>query len=130
MGSPLLALPPPTYSISSVTTIKSRVPIYAAERKEVQYITYQRKQRGIIFTAAHKRNTKPLNVCPRVLRYTLLNSIAPRNWEMTLKMPYAQNKDPAKRKIIITEVMFHWKRNTTMRSVYSHSTRWITGLVI
>ena len=40
-----------------------------------------------------------MNVCPRVVRYTLLNSIAPRNWEMTLKMPYAQNKEPAKKKL-------------------------------
>jgi len=89
------------------------VPIYTAERREAQYITYQRRHRGIILTAAHKRNTKPLNVCPRVLRYTLLNSIAPRNCEMTLKMPYAQNKEPAKGKIIITEVMSYWKRNDT-----------------
>jgi len=91
--------------------------IYTAERRESQYITYQRRHKGIIFTAAHKRNTKPLNVCPRVRRYTLLNSIAPRNWEMTLKMPYAQNKEPAKRKIIITEAMFHSKRNNTQHSV-------------
>lgn len=89
------------------------MPIYTAERREAQYITYQRRHRGIILTAAHKRNTKPLNVCPRVLRYTLLNSIAPRNCEMTLKMPYAQNKEPAKGKIIITEVMSYWKRNNT-----------------
>lgn len=91
-----------------------RVPIYTAEKRELQCITYQRKQRGIIFTAAHKRNTKPLNVCPRVVRYTLLNSIAPRNWEMTLKMPYAQNKEPAKKKLrgTGTEIIHsvpHWR---------------------
>lgn len=55
----------------------------------------------MILIAAHKRNTKPLNVCLRVLRYTLLNSMAPINWEMTLKIPYAQNKEPTKMKIII-----------------------------
>jgi len=111
--SPLPTPPFPTkfHHFLCVSPNKFPVPIYTAERRESQYITYQRRHRGIIFTAAHKRNTKPLNVCPRVRRYTLLNSIAPRNWETALNMPYAQNKEPAKRKIIITEVIFYWKRN-------------------
>ena len=71
------------------------------------FFTYQRRQNGITFTAAQRRNTKPLNVFPRVLRYTLLNIIAPRNWEKVLIIPYAQNKEPAEKRVLhLTKVTF------------------------
>lgn len=49
--------------------------------------TYLRRHNGMNFKAAHRMNTKPLKLDPRVLSYTLLNSMTPRNWEKTLMKP-------------------------------------------
>lgn len=92
---------PPPRPRTPPTNLQCPFENLSREKLNTMCITYQRRQRGMILTAAHKRNTKPLNVCLKVVRYTLLNSIAPINWEMTLKIPYAQNKEPTKTKVII-----------------------------
>ena len=51
------------------------------------YFTYLRRNSGMSLTAAHKMNTKPLNLRPRVPSYTLLNSMTPKNWAKTFMKP-------------------------------------------